>query len=257
MPDITPKIRFNAEWRITLFTVVMVPVLIALGFWQLQRAQEKAELSATYEARRQQPPVDLSGLWESPAQSLAYVPVRLRGSFVPNAYFLLDNQMRKGRFGYEVLSILQLADDQGSVLVNRGWIAGDPTRQVLPDVPSIDDAVEITGHVYVAPGSAFLLAEQHLDNTWPQRIQAVEMDKLSAAMATVVGPKVFPYPVRIDAGSRGALEVDWQVVNMTPQKHQAYAVQWFAMAATLLVFYLLRSSNLLQVLKSFRKQASK
>ena len=33
-----------------------------------------------------------------------------------------------------------------------------------------------------------------------------------------------------------------------PRKHQGYAVQWFAMAAVLLIFYLLRSSNLWQLL---------
>ena len=42
--------------------------------------------------------------------------------------------------------------------------------------------------------------------------------------------------------------VDWQVVNVSPQKHQGYAVQWFAMAAVLFIFYLLRSSNLWQLL---------
>jgi len=36
-------------------------------------------------------------------------------------------------------------------------------------------------------------------------------------------------------------------VNMSPQMHQGYAVQWFAMAAVLLVFYLLRSSNVWQL----------
>jgi surfeit locus 1 family protein len=257
MPDVTTGFRFHAEWRITLFTVVMVPLMVALGFWQLQRAEEKAALSATYEARRQQSPVDLSGLWDAPAQSLAYLPVRLHGNLLPGVYFLLDNQIREGQFGYEVLSILQLAGDQGSVLVNRGWIAGDPGRQVLPRVPAIDGPVEITGHVYVAPSSAFLLAEQQLGDTWPQRIQAVEMDKLVAAMTPLVGPQVFPYPVRIDANAPAALAVDWQVVNMTPQKHQAYAVQWFAMAFVLVVFYLLRGSNLLQVLKNLRRQASK
>jgi surfeit locus 1 family protein len=59
---------------------------------------------------------------------------------------------------------------------------------------------------------------------------------------------VFPFPVRIDAGESGALSVDWQVVNMSPQKHQGYAVQWFAMAAVLFGFYIVRCSNIWQLL---------
>jgi cytochrome oxidase assembly protein ShyY1 len=104
------------------------------------------------------------------------------------------------------------------------------------------------GHVYVAPGAPFLLAEQKLENTWPKRIQAVEMDKLTPAVSTRQDGRVFPYPIRINAGEPGALVADWQIVNMSPVKHRAYAVQWFAMAAVLLLYYLIRSSNLWQLL---------
>ena len=79
------------------------------------------------------------------------------------------------------------------------------------------------------------------------------MDKLGPAVAALQGDRVFPFPVRIDAGEPGALQVDWQVVNMSPQTHQGYAVQWFAMAAVLLVFYLFRSSNFWQLIDGFRE----
>jgi cytochrome oxidase assembly protein ShyY1 len=256
MSGLSHKLKYDAEWRITLFTVVMLPLLVGLGFWQLQRAGEKAALAVSFEERQQRQPARLDALWEKPAQSLAYLPVRLRGSYLPQAYFLLDNQVRGGQFGYEVLGVLQLADQRGSVLVNRGWVAGDVARRVLPEVPVVDGPVEITGYVYVAPGAPFLLAEQHLENGWPKRIQAVEMDKLTPAMAALQAGNVFPFPVRINAGQPGALVADWQIVNVSPQKHQAYAVQWFAMAGVLLLFFVLRSTNLTQ-LWSGRNRASK
>ena len=37
-------LHFDFEWRITVFTAVMVPLMLSLGFWQLQRADEKASL---------------------------------------------------------------------------------------------------------------------------------------------------------------------------------------------------------------------
>jgi surfeit locus 1 family protein len=248
MSRVRAALKFNPEWRITLFTVVMVPVLVGLGVWQLQRAQEKAALAAAFEARRAQPPAALSELWGRSGESLAYQPVRLLGSFSPDKYFLLDNQVQHGTVGYEVLGILQLADGSGSVLVNRGWIAGDVARRTLPQVPVVTGPVAISGQVYVAPGTPFLLAEQEMDAGWPKIIQAVEMDKLVPVVMALQGDTVFPFPIRLDAGATGALTVDWQVVNMSPQKHQAYAVQWFAMAAVLVVFYLLRSSNLWQLI---------
>ncbi len=241
-------LHFDLEWRITLFTVVMVPLMLSLGFWQLQRAEEKATLAASFDERQRQRPAPLTVLWQQSAASLAYVPVRVSGNYVPEQYFLLDNQIHNGKFGYQVLNVLLLPDSAGSVLVNRGWIAGDSSRRSLPDVPVIEGPVDVMGHVYVAPGEPYLLAEQQLEKGWPKVIQAVEMDKLEPAVSAQDDGSVFPYPVRIAAGEQGALTVNWQVVNMSPQKHHGYAVQWFAMAGVLLVFCLLRSSNLGQVI---------
>ena len=245
--------QFNPEWRITLFTAVMVALMVWLGLWQLQRAEEKAALATAFTQRQAQRPALLSALWDEPPAALAYVPVRLTGTFLQDEYFLLDNRISGGRFGYEVLGILQLDDDSGTVLVNRGWIAGDPSRRELPEVPRVAGQVNLTGHVYVAPGAPYLLAEQQLQAGWPKRIQAVEMDKLKPPIMAVTPGTVFPYPVRIDADGTGALRVDWKVVNVSPQKHQGYALQWFTMAAVLFVFYVLRCSNLWQLLSTSRR----
>jgi cytochrome oxidase assembly protein ShyY1 len=249
MSSLKRGLKFDFEWRITLFTLVMVPLMVSLGFWQLERAQDKAHLAAAFEERQQQAPAPISGLWDKTAEALAYLPVQLIGSFLPDKYFLLDNQVQHGQFGYDVLRILQLSDGGGTVLVNLGWVAGDAARRVLPAVPMVDGTVEISGHIYIAPGEPFMLAEQQLGNAWPKLIQAVEMDKLAPTLAALQGDSVFPFPVRVDAGEPGALQVDWQLVNMSPQTHQGYAVQWFAMAAVLFVFFLFRSSNLWQMIR--------
>jgi surfeit locus 1 family protein len=248
MSQMATGFRFDPEWRITLFTVVLIPLMVGLGFWQLQRAEEKAALSASWEQRQAEGPVALSELWSEPPGSLAYRPVKLSGTFLQDQYFLLDNKIHGGRFGYEVVAILQLSGNGGTVLVNRGWIAGDPARLELPQVPVVAGQAELTGHVYVAPGAPYLLAEQQLQSGWPKRIQALEMDKLAAPVNNASGGKLFPYPIRIDAGRPGALLVDWKVVNISPQKHQGYAVQWFSMATVLFIFYLLRCSNLFQLI---------
>jgi surfeit locus 1 family protein len=245
--------QFHPEWRITVFTVVMVTLMVSLGLWQLQRAEEKGALSLAFQQRQLQRPALLSELWGEPPAALAYAPVRLNGTFLQDEYFLLDNRISGGHFGYEVLGILQLGDGSGSVLVNRGWIAGDSSRRELPDVPEVAGQVSLTGHVYVAPGAPYLLAEQQLQAGWPKRIQAVEMDKIQPPMMLVTPGRVFPYPVRIDADGPGALLVDWKVVNISPQKHQGYAVQWFTMAAVLFIFYVLRCSNLWHTLSPSRR----
>lgn len=238
------RLEFDFEWRITLFTLLLLPLLLSLGFWQLQRADEKATLAAAFENKQVQPPAPLASVAGRSADDLAYLPVSLSGHFREGEHFLLDNRIVQGKYGNEVLSIMAL-DGGGLALVNRGWLPADSSRMSLPDVPEQTGAIRLTGHVYVAPGKPYLLADEPLTREWPKQIQAVEMDKIRAAL----GDGLFPYPVRIDVGQPGALGVDWQVINVSPAKHHGYAVQWFSMAAVLALIYLLRSSNLWRVLK--------
>jgi cytochrome oxidase assembly protein ShyY1 len=241
------EFRFEPEWRLTLFALILVPLLAGLGFWQLSRADEKTALRDSFDEQQAQPAARLVDLAGASGEDLAYLPVQLTGRFRDGQYLLLDNKMQQGRYGNEVIGIFEMRD--GSVaLVNRGWIPADPARQSLPEAPPVNGEVTIRGQVYVAPGKPYLLAEQKFAGGWPRRVQAVEMDKLADELD---GDGVlFPYPIRIDAGETGALVVDWKVVNTGPAKHVGYAVQWFTMSAVLAVLYVFRSSNLRQWLGS-------
>ncbi len=252
MPKSATKLRFDHEWRMTLLTVLLLPFLLLLGFWQLQRAEEKSALAMKWDLRSNEAPADLIGLDLQAPEELAYTPVKLTGRYLAGKYYLLDNRIHGGRFGYEVLALFDVRDTDLIVLVNRGWIAGDPARQSLPTVSEAGGEVAISGHVYVPPGKPYLLEEQTLEPGWPLRIQAVEMDRLAPVIQEATGGDVFPYSVRIDEGESGSLAVDWQIVNVSPEKHRAYAVQWYSMALALGIFYVLRSSNLWELLSGRR-----
>ena len=241
-------LHLDLEWRTTVFTLVLLPLMLGLGLWQLQRADEKAAIAARWEQRKLQSPVALEQVNPDDTTALEYLPVQLSGHILADQYFLLDNRINRGKFGYEVLAIMLLQQTVQAVLINRGWIAGDSSRQSLPEVPVVSGPLVLKGHVYVAPGAPYLLADLALEPGWPKRIQAIEMDKLRPAVKEVAGAGLFPYSVRIDSDQPAALTVDWQIINVSPQKHTAYAVQWFTMALALVIFFTLRSSNLRQVL---------
>jgi len=245
---ISNGIRLDLDWRTTLVTALLIPLLFGLGMWQLVRADEKAVIAVQWGQRQHQQPVALSAIATLEPGELEYLPVKLSGKFLANKYFLLDNRVYKGQFGYEVLGIFLFDDSEQVALVNRGWVAGDASRRELPNVASVEGSTALSGHIYVSPGKPFLLADMALASGWPKRIQAVEMEKIRPAVEQLVDVPLFPYPVRINPGTTAALTVDWQVVNVSPEKHTGYAVQWFAMAGALLLLFIFRSSNLWQVL---------
>ena len=254
MPDSEkPRLQFTPDWRASLLALMLLPLLMSLGFWQLDRAQEKSEIANAWELRSLQPPTPLSQIASEESQALAFRRVLLTGEYLEDVVFLLDNKTRNGKFGYEVLSLFESQGADQFVVVNRGWIAGDPARLSLPEIPHEDGLLSVSGHLYIPDDKPYLLEEQSFESGWPKRIQALEMDKISKVAQAQVGRPVFPHLVRIDIAQAGALAADWKIVNVSPQKHGAYAFQWFAMALFLGIFYVLRSTNLWQVLSIKRR----
>ncbi len=105
-------------------------MVISLGFWQLDRADEKRQLIALFDQRKSAPAVPISQL--SLDSDLRYRQVQVRGRYLDNRQLLLDNRIRNGQFGYDAVTPLRLEGTDEVVLINRGWIKGDPARRALP-----------------------------------------------------------------------------------------------------------------------------
>ena len=233
--------RFRFNWKMTLFTVALLPLLISLGQWQLDREQEKKTAQLLYENRMQETPVNLDELdWSLP--DLGWTQVTAQGEFDREKQFLLDNRTIEGRVGYEVIT--PFLTDRGLVLVNRGWVTQGATRAQLPSVELKDSgAVRISGHIYVSTGETMMLGgEQEAQSSWPRVIQRIDL----VQMADELGSPVFPHIVRLSANSAEALRTNWSVVNMQPEVHRGYAVQWFLMAIVLVFLYLMFSFRKLE-----------
>jgi len=251
--SVKSQLRFEPEWRITLFTLFFVPAMIGLGFWQLQRAEEKTEILAVSSARQAQAPQLIDGLLQAEPDELAYLPVLMEGEYVPGRHFLLDNRIYQGRFGFEVITPFRLERSDHLVMVNRGWIAGDPARLTWPEIEDVRGKLALTGKVYVPHGEPYTLGETPLDDKWPRVLPHFDADLIVASLDQA--DNLFAFEVRLDTASPGALVSDWITVNATPEKHTSYAVQWFTMAAVLALFYFYRSSNVGSLFKSRRSES--
>ncbi len=228
---------FHFNWKLTLFTVTLLPLLIYLGLWQLAREQEKRETQVGFDLRAAQASVPLAQIDWQAVDDIAWKRVQANGRYDNTRQFLLDNRINQSRVGYEVITPFQT--DSGLLLINRGWIAQGVDRQTLPDVSVTDNEVEIQGTVYVPSGDIMVLGEEEPagQDPWPRVVQSLDIEQMSA----MLGETALPYSVRLEPGAPGLTQINWQPVTLSPETHRAYAVQWFFMAAVLLILFLLFS----------------
>jgi surfeit locus 1 family protein len=220
----------------SILVLLLLPGLVALGFWQLTRAEEKRELLAAHQAQQQAAAISIAELEQQP--NPAYQRVQLQGFFDARHTLLLDNRTRAGKAGVEVL---QPFYDQTSglwLLLNRGWLPW-PDRRTPPAFVTPDTPLRLQATIYVPLGEALHLQATAVTANWPRLVTEVKPD----ALWQQLGRGGLSYEVRLQPGP-ASFQADWPVVAMSPDKHLGYAVQWFALAAALLgLFIYLGLSN--------------
>ncbi|MCK9502714.1 MAG: SURF1 family protein [Porticoccaceae bacterium] len=240
--------RVSFQWQINIamliFAAIFLPLTISLGFWQLQRAEEKQALLAEYGARKTAAPAAVASL--DPSEDHQYRRVKVRGHLINDRTLLLENRVRNGQPGFEVITPVEIDPQQPWIWVNRGWIAGSLHRAELPQIPPVKGGLVLHGHLYRALDKPFTVGEEVWRERWPQVLQNFD----DALLAERLGKTFFPYTLRLDQDSPAALATGWDIVNLIPEKHKGYAVQWFAMAVALVILSLFANSNLGAVIKN-------
>lgn len=223
---------FAPSLAATLPMLLGVALLVWLGAWQLDRAgQSRAQLEAY--ASGAAAPVALP-----PASRLLprYTRVRLSGRYLPERQFLLDNMTHAGVAGYRVLT--PFATDGGDiVLVDRGWLPLGPSRAVLPAVAVGGEARALAGRVDALPRPGIELGAAPARGPWPRVVAYPRLAELGAAL----GRQLYPQVVLLDPDAADGYLRDWHPGGLPPERHVGYAVQWFALALTLVVGYLFAS----------------
>jgi surfeit locus 1 family protein len=228
------KFQFQPRLLPTVATLILLPVLVALGFWQLDRAEQKRALAAAFAARAADAPVRLDGSQHN-AEAMASRRVVVVGRYLPERQILLDNQIHQGRAGYHVLTPLRIHNTGTLVLVNRGWVPLGPSRRQLPDISVTGDELSVRGLVHQPSPPPIQLGETG-DQVpgWPKVVQRLDL----SALAERFGAPLLPYTVRLAPEEEHGYVREWHAYyGAGPGKHQAYAVQWFGLALVLLIVY--------------------
>ena len=233
--------RFSASWFATLLLLLVAPVMIRLGVWQYDRAQEKTALQLRFNEVTNAERVPLSQSMLNDLEGHRYKPVLASGKYLGQYQFILDNQPQGLISGYGVIT--PMLTEYGVILVNRGWIERPVDRTQLPKVDVGEQARQIQGRINL-PGKAFGLGPMTLESGWPRRIQYIDylgMDELLKGVG--IQEPLMPFVMMLAENDQNGYLRRWEPVAKGPEKHYAYMVQWFAMALTVCVIYLVLNTK--------------
>lgn len=217
-----------------VLAVLAIAAFGSLGFWQTRRAVEKqAMLDAAARALSVRDSVSLPEALAS-GRARDYDWYVTRGGFAARAPLLLDNQSRGGRPGVRVYRMFY-PDGGGELLVDLGWLPVDG-RRVLPRiVPAEPGPMELRGLLAPAPSAGLKLGPAMAESDHAWLMTRVDMQSVKRAVGNP-GLPLAPRVLRLDPALPLGYDRDLQLLANTlpPDKHRGYALQWFALALTVL-----------------------
>ena len=116
----------------SVLIIATIAFLISLGFWQLDRADQKRTIEASIQ-KANTGVVELI-VNQNELLNKEYYEVRLQGSYISDEQFIYDNQIVDQVSGYYVLTPFLLTGQSKAVMINRGFIPWNGRRDKLADI---------------------------------------------------------------------------------------------------------------------------
>lgn len=244
-----PRLQLKFDWKIALCVLILFSVLIRLGFWQLDRAKQKQQIRKHRDALLLAAPVAIESLDLDNIDALKYTKVKLEGSYDNNRSILINNQVFQNQPGYEVITVFKLLTSEQVVFVSRGWVPADLGTRQLPLIDHVAGRQQLLGKIHVPSSNAFFLP-QNIDRTtvWPLRLNHLYINHIRP----IFNKPLLPFVVRLERNNPGIFVRHWQEKQLQSANSISYAIQWFAMALILVVITLIKSSNILEIIRSIK-----
>ena len=222
--------------------VIVILVCLRLGYWQLQRAENKALQLTQIAELQEQGVLSWKQMHQLPTKwNKTGLHVTVTGMLDTEQYWLLDNQVYQGQVGYDVVTLLKLTNSDDNLLVNLGWVKAPISREQLPLVHLPATPFTMTVQLKQGTLSGFTLqkAAQNIDSNWPKRIQIIDL----ALFTQQTGRNMVEFMGYRQGDGDNIAVPHYKAVVMSPEKHQAYAVQWFLIAVACLVIAIFASKK--------------
>lgn len=229
------RFLLSRQWVIvTLVAVLLIPVMIQLGFWQLHRHQDRVARNDLVARNLTAAPVPVDRL----AREGRAVPredtwrtVTATGAYEPEREVVVRQRLgADDKQGYFVVTPLRLTDGS-AVLVNRGWVPAGADLTSFPEVPPPPTGeVTVTGRLRPDETTGSGIRDKE---GLPDR-QVMLINSADQAADGLPGPVLGGFVELVGTSPRPAgkqpepvSEPDHSSIGV----HIAYAIQWWLFAA--------------------------
>ncbi len=226
-------VNFNPlSFFIYLFFLIL---LISLGFWQMDRADQKSLFLDKQQQSADQPTIKLTTVLDVSPEDLRFKKVEITGQYDQEHQYLIDNQIQNGKVGYFVMTPFKIEGTEQAVLINRGWVLLNKDRRILPNISISTLKQTLSGRINNFPSVGIVLANAEIPTQgWPSVVQVVDINILSNKL----GYALHSFQVELDSDMDEGYYREWtQNAIMPTEKHIAYAMQWFGLALTLTLLF--------------------
>ena len=221
----------------TLIFAITFCGFIVLGFWQIDRADQKNVLNSNYTDRQQEAIIvlDKNNVIDEKS-SLLWRKVEFEGSFINKQNIILDNQIFNQIAGFNIITPFKIKGSDSLVLINRGWHPNLKNREMLPIINEISDERILQGHIASFPVSGIKLGKNNIETLNSQIFRFQRLD--AAELNYFFSAKMMPYMIYLDPIIDKELYGNFKLPAPDSQKNYGYAFQWFAFAITLLIIFI-------------------
>lgn len=231
-------VAVSRRWLLpTIVVLIGMGILARLGFWQLDRLEQRRTANAALRQVLASPPLELTG-----EENLTHLgdlkdrEVVVGGEYDFSRQVILKLQNWEGQTGVHLVTPLLLDERERAVLVDRGWIP--ETQAGSESLSKFDEPGEVIVGGYVALSQTLSRATDGSQVGEPQdEWYRIDIEAIQAQLPYELLP-VYVRQAPLPGGNTEPPFRSEREIDLSEGPHLGYAVQWFIFSFILLMIYL-------------------
>lgn len=220
-----------------ILSLFFISLFIKLSIWQFERAKIKEQIIEKISHKNNIKDISSINNLSNLSNLEEYSIVKLEGLFDYTKTIFLANQYHNHQVGFHVLTPFILNNKLKSIiLVNRGWIRSD---QLLSDYNK-SDIINITGILRNSNKNQYIIGEnvsKFSSKNYNDVYQIQKIDLGDTKLRLLFQQHLGHQYLQLTEPKSFGYNTNWQLVNIPPEKHKAYAIQWLLLAISVVLLY--------------------